>query len=202
MGVKVTAAALMMTATLGVALFATSPAMASAASANSRLGPPSTTPPVANYTMSCSALGGLIKLPLQVGIFAQAPGSVRHGMTVDLHAVRTQVDIPVSFVNLALAFGLKSLSGDVTTMDFNATNTTSETVNAAATPIHFGPIALVKNQPATLTLPSTPTTVGPWTADSSGTIVYTPGPSSMTVLVPITCAPPAGAQPLAQTVIR
>ena len=43
-------------------------------------------------------------------------------------------------------------------------NATPTVVNEAASPIDFGPVALVPGHPATITVPSTPASVGPWTA--------------------------------------
>lgn len=172
------------------------------------LGPPSTTPPVVSYTTECNVLG-VITVPLTVSTFEQAPGSVHAGRTLNLHAVRSTVEIPASFVNLALSLGVTSLSGQITTLDFDATNATPSMVNEAATPIDFGPVALVQDQPATITVPATPATVGPWTAADSGTITVSPGETDMTIDItslslelPLACTPNSPAPTLTTTVIR
>ena len=154
-----------------------------------------------SYTYSCTVpiIG---TLPLTVSISAQAPESAHAGSPVSLHAVRGEIALPTNLVNLALAFGITSLSGQVTTLDFDATNATPTAVNAAPTPLNFGPIPLVENQPATLTIPDTPATVGPWTAGNSGGIAFTPGEINLSALLPISCVPTGTVAPFATTVIR
>lgn len=172
------------------------------------LGPPSTVPPVVPYTIECNVLG-VITVPLTVGTFAQAPGSVHAGKTLSLHAVRSKVEIPASFVDLALSLGVTSLSGQITALDFDATNATPSVVNEAATPIDFGPVPLVEGQPATITIPNTPATVGPWTAANTGTINVSPGDTDMTIDIaslglelPLSCTPSSPVPTLGTTVIR
>ncbi len=179
-----------------------------AAQTTNTLGPPSTTPPVVSYTIACDVLG-VITVPLTVHTFAQAPGSVHAGRPLSLHAVRSQVVIPASFVNLALSLGVSSLSGQITTLDFDATNATPSVVNEATAPIDFGPVALVQGQPATITVPNTPASVGPWTAAQTGTISLSPGDTDMTIDVaslglelPLSCTPSSPVPTLATTVIR
>lgn len=207
-GALIGVSVLMSTAMIGLGAVALTPATAQAATTASApsIGPPSATPPVTNYSLKCTALGAI---PLSIGVsaFAQAPGSVRAGHPLSLHAVRTQVTIPPTFVDLARSAGVTSLSGTLDTLNFNATNAAPATLNAAATPIDFGPVPLTEGQPATLTIPRTPENVGPWTAGSGGTIAFTPGATDMVVHVlglsaPISCAPAAPVPTLATTVIR
>ncbi len=172
------------------------------------LGPPSTVPPVVPYTIECNVLG-VITVPLTVSTFAQAPGSVHAGRPLNLHAVRSKVEIPASFVDLALSLGVSSLSGQFSALDFDATNATPSVVNEAATPIDFGPVALVQGQPATITVPRTPATVGPWTAANTGTISLSPGETDLTfdivslgLELPLACTPSSPVPTLATTVIR
>lgn len=150
--------------------------------------------------LDCSVFG--LSVPLMVSTFDQGPGSVLAGQPVDLHAFRTEVSIPPSFVDLALGFGITTLSGTVTTLDFDATNATPTTVNAASSPMNFGPVPLTEGQPATFMVPPTPATVGPWIAGDGGTIDFTPGSIDLTVLLPISCEPSAPAPTLGTTVIR
>ncbi|MBO0728846.1 MAG: hypothetical protein J2P57_06275 [Acidimicrobiaceae bacterium] len=157
---------------------------------------------VVTYQLNCNVLN-LLTLPVTVTTFDASPGSVPAGGIANLSAVRSRVAVPASFVNLALSFGLTTLSGSITAEDFNATNTANGTVNAAATPIPVGPVTLVANQPAVLHVPAAPVTVGPWTAGTTvgSTITYTPGEVDMTVLIPITCQP-VTTPSLGHTVIR
>jgi hypothetical protein len=194
------AAAISATATLGGL------AIVGGATPAGALGPPSTVPPVTNYTETCSVLG-IISFPVTVSTFVTAPGGTQAGHSVDMHAFRSTVSIPASFVDLGISIlGLSSLSGQVTTVDINTTNTTNGTVNATPTPVPFS-VALTEGQPATFTVPNTPATVGPWTAGSSGTITYTPGDvdlsvSALGLSIPVTCAAPSPAPALATTVIH
>ena len=165
-------------------------------------------PPVVPYTIECDVLG-VITVPLTVGTFAQAPGSVLAGRPLNLHAVRSRVEIPASFVNLSLSLGVSSLSGQITTLDFDATNATPSVVNEAVTPIDFGPVALVQGQPATITVPNTPATVGPWTAGNTRTINVSPGETDMTIDIAslglelaLSCTPSSPVPTLSTTVIR
>ncbi len=124
--------------------------------------------------------------------------------------MRSKVEIPASFVNLALSLGVSSLSGQITALDFDATNATPAVVNEAATPIDFGPVALAQGQPAIITVPSTPASVGPWTAANTGTISLSPGETDITIDVaslglelPLSCTPSSPVPTtLATTVIR
>jgi hypothetical protein len=192
-------AALLSIPLLGFMSFA--PGAGAPLSSAGALGPPSGVPPVTTYTMDC-AVPIIGTLPLQVSIFATAPGSVQAGRSVSLHAVRSTVAIPASLVDLALEFGITTLSGTISTVDFDATNATPAVLNSLSAPASFGPITLVEGQPATFQVPSTPQTVGPWTAGSSGnTITYTPGEVDLTVLLSFSCTPVSPA-PLATTTIR
>lgn len=196
-------ATIMSTALLGFAGLAALAAPAGASSGTpTSLGPPSTVPPVTNYALTCDVLG-IFKIHLGTSTFTEAPRATQPGGSVNLTAFRSTVSIPASFVDLAIAFlGVHSLSGDITTLDVNATNTTNGTVNAAATEIPFT-VQLTEGQPASFTIPNTPATVGPWTAGSSGTIVFTPGTVVLTLHgIPVTCNPPSTAPSLAMTAIH
>jgi hypothetical protein len=191
---------------IATALFAlgvtSATAGAQTSSTASLLAPPSSNPHVHTYTVNCSVLG-ILTVPLTISTFDTSPGSVGTGQPVDLFAVRSHVSIPPSLVDLALAFGVTSLSGSITTLDFNATNATPSTVNAASSAIGFGPLPLTEGQAATFTVPSAPATFGPWVAGAAGgTIDFTPGAIDLTVLVPISCVPATPLPTLGHTVIR
>lgn len=201
-------AAIMSTAMLGLAGLAATAAPAGASSGTpTTLGPPANAASVVPVNLDCLALG-VLPVSLTATSFQTAPGSVQAGMPVNLSAVRTVVQIPAEFVNLAIeAGGLTSLSGDITQLDFNATNATPATIDEASTEIPFGPIPLTLNQPAAITIPNTPAKVGTWTAGSSGTINFTPGDSTVvldfgTSSIDITCMPATPAPSLGSTVIR
>jgi hypothetical protein len=67
------------------------------------------------------------------------------------------------------------VSGTATTLDVDSDDASNTIVNAAATPIPFGPTALVTNQALTIALPASPSTIGTWTAIDSGTMSFKPG---------------------------
>lgn len=192
------AAAITATAALGSLAMASGPAGA--------LGPPSTVPPVTTYTSNCNVLG-IIEFPVTVSTFAAVPGGTSSGGTVDLHAFRSTVSVPASFVDLGIELlGLTSLSGQITAVNINATNTINGTVNATPTAIPFS-ATLTEGQPANLSFLSTPATVGPWTAASSGTITYTPGEldfsvSALGLSIPVICTPASPMPTFGTTVIH
>lgn len=190
------------TSLLGFAGPAASAARVGATSASAP-GPalPSRVPLVTSYTMNCSALGGLIHFPTSVSTSTRAPGATLAGHSVDLVGFQTTVSVPADFVNLLLEVGLTSLSGQVTTLDVNATNTINGTVNIAAMPLDFT-VPLTRNQPASFTIPNTPARIGPWTAGSSGTIVFSPGQMDLKASVAITCSAPSPTPTLGMTAIR
>lgn len=162
-------------------------------------------PPLNTYTSDCNVLG-IITFPVTVTTFVAVPDGTSAGGNVALHAFRSTVSVPASFVDLGIALlGLTSLSGQLTAVDINATNTTNGSVNAIPTPMPFS-ATLTEGQPATFTLPSKPATVGPWTAGSSGTITYTPGEIDFSVnalglSIPIVCTPESSAPAFGTTVI-
>lgn len=132
---------------------------------------------------------------LAVTISETAPASVTPGQSFNLTDVQSTTVLPSSLVSTLTLLG-SSVSGTVTTFDVDATNATPTTLNAAATPITFGPVALKSGDSATIVAPSTPETVGPFTAGSSGTIAITPGDLDMTTVLDgnsyaVTCTPPA-----------
>jgi hypothetical protein len=192
------AVAIAATAVLGGLALASGPAGA--------LGPPLSVPTQTAYTSSCSVLG-IINFPVTVTTFAAVPGGTSAGGTVNLQAFRSTVTVPASFVDLGISLlGLTSLNGQLTTVDINATNTTNGTVNAVPTPEPFS-VTLTEGQPANVTLPTTPATVGPWTAGNIGTITYTPGElafsvSALGLSIPIVCTPESPAPAFGTTAIH
>lgn len=171
----------------------------------SALGPPAGVPPVTSYSDTCS-VAGVINFGVTVDFFGQAPGATHPGRSVDLHAVRSTATIPASFVNLAVGvLHLSSLNFTIIAANINATNTVEGTENTLPAPVTVN-VALTAGQPASFQIPTTPATVGPWTAGSSGTITFTPGKVIETVTVfgltlPVTCSPTS--EPvLGTTVIR
>jgi hypothetical protein len=128
---------------------------------------------------------------------------VAAGGTVQLTGVQLTTAIPANIVTeIVNLLHLTSFTGTVATLDFDATGATPASVNGAGSGISFT-IPFVAGQPAPLTIPSSPESIGPFTAGKSGTIVLSPGTIVITTIIgplsySIDCAPPsslpAGAQ--------
>ncbi len=158
---------------------------------------PAAVPFKASYTYSCIApVIGAISLPITVS--GKVDPVVTNGQKFDLEDVQTTSVIPASLVNTALFFGLKTLSGEVTTFNVHVAGAKPTLLNAAGTGLKFGPVTLKSGTPVTLTLPATPADLGPFTA-SGGLVTFTPGSLDLTAIVGITCVPPAQPQPFATT---
>lgn len=79
-------------------------------------------------------------------------------------------------------------------------------MNATPTAVPYS-VPITGGQPATFQVPSTPATVGTWTAGNSGTITYTPGPVDFTFndvgfIVTATCVVPPPIPALGTTKIN
>jgi len=152
------AAATLAAAGAGVAALGSTPALAQTS---------------ATLTYSC-AFPIIGAQSIDITINATAPASVAPNSQFNLTNVQTETVIPGS-VTQELYLVEKSISGTVTEFDINTTDASPSTLNAAATPIPFGPLPITPGQPLTVTVPASPTTVGPFTAGSSGTATLAPG---------------------------
>ncbi|MHB1504534.1 MAG: DUF6801 domain-containing protein [Acidimicrobiales bacterium] len=149
------------------------------------------------YDYSCIApVLGAISLP--VTVTGSVDPVVSSGQKFDLQGVQTSTTIPASLVNTALFFGLKTLSGTVTTFNLHVSGASPALYNAAGTGLAFGPVTLTANTPVTLTLPATAADLGPFQA-TGGLVTFTPGSLDLTAIVGIVCTPPLQPQPLATT---
>ncbi len=120
-------------------------------------------------------IANLIHETIDIGVNATAASSVGPGGTITLTGVQSTTVIPSSLVDtLISALKITSIAGTVTTFDLNATNATPATINAASTPLPFS-VTVHEGQNASITVPSAPETVGPFTAASSGTVTIVPG---------------------------
>lgn len=133
---------------------------------------------------SCSsALGSLI---LVVKVAGVTPGSVPTDAKVEMASAQVAVTIPAAYVNKVIAYThAKSASGKTSKLDFVSTNADRATVNAAKTPIAFGPVALVKNKAAVLEVPASPTSVGAWVAADTGGLVMTFSPGLVVITIKV-----------------
>lgn len=81
------------------------------------------------------------------------------------------MEVPASVVNLVTTFlRATSVSGTITQMKINGTNLSPATLDAAATPLAFGPVAFTKGKAAQIPIPgSSFMQIGPFTAGTAGT---------------------------------
>jgi hypothetical protein len=134
------------------------------------------------YTCPITVGGSVLTTPtLNIGVSATAPASVAPGGSITLTDLQTSTTIPASLVTeLVDLLHVTSFGGTVITFDFNATGATPGTINGVpAAGIAFS-VKVTTGHSATIVLPSTPETVGPWTAGSSGTVSIEPGNVTIT----------------------
>jgi hypothetical protein len=106
---------------------------------------------------------------------------VQVGAAFALTDFQVVLTIPSSLVNAARSTGATSIQGTASALDVAATNATPASLNAAAPPIPYGPLALVENEPLAVRLPAAAASVGPWTASAAGVVSFTPGAIDVSV---------------------
>lgn len=147
---------------------------------------------------------GAISQDLNIGVDATAPATVAPGGSVSLSSVQTSTIIPASLVTtLMTLFKVTDFQGTVVTFDFAATNATPATLNSMPSGGIGFSYKVKKNTAVTIVVPSTPTTVGPFTAGSSGTMTIVPGNVVISTTIGgsksyVVCTPPASI-PAAET---
>ena len=127
------------------------------------------------------------------------PTSIAAHQTFSVTNFQAQVTIPQSVAEELVSFGVTSMSG-TTTPDVNAVNATPSTISPA---VSWGPISIPGSPPpsgVSFDIPSSPTSVGPFTAtnDEPGvtTGTFTSTVTANTGTTTTTCTPP-GATSLA-----
>lgn len=155
----------------------------------------SAAPESATVAYSCN-VAGLTTTTFNFTVAATAPASVDPGGTITLSGVQLSTAIPAPIVTeIVKLVHLTSFSGAVTVLDFDATGATPGVVDGAGSGISFT-IPFVLGQAAPLTIPSSPETLGPFTAAKSGTVVISPGEVVISTVIlgktyAITCTPPS-----------
>jgi hypothetical protein len=146
-------------------------------------------PATVSVGYTCSAALGT--LAVTVHVTGTTPATAKQDAAVSMTGAQVGVTIPAADVNKVISLThAKSASGKATKLDLVATDADVATVNAAARPIAFGPVALVQNKPATLRLPATPAIVGHWTAaDKAGAVMSF---SAGTIVISLTVGPYSG----------
>jgi len=137
------------------------------------------------YTCPISVSGSVLTSPtLNIGVVATAPASVAPGGTITLTNVQTSTTVPASLVTeLVSLLHVTSFGGTIVTFDFNATGATPATVNGVPSAGVTFSVKVTSGHPATIVVPSTPETVGTWTAGSSGNVTIEPGNVDITTKV-------------------
>ena len=166
------------------------------------------------YTATCSTtFFGKVTLKLPLSISATVPLGVDPGHTLRVSGFQATVSISATlttaFINVLHA---ASVSGTVTTLDVKATTATPATTNLGAPPLKFGPVTPVPKEPTNLSVPTTPTTLGPFKAGSGGTIALSIGTikvntvihttSNTTTHLPLVCKAPATPVPFAKVPVQ
>jgi hypothetical protein len=130
----------------------------------------------------CTSSAGSLASPVKIS--GSTPATVTPGAFVDLTGAQFTVTLPATMVDdIIQSTGASSASGVATTLDFNSTDAEAATVNAASTPIPFGPVGLSSGNALVITFPSSGLTVGSWTAFDKGTMSFSAGEAAFTISV-------------------
>jgi hypothetical protein len=151
---------------------------------------------VTQYSCSSPDVGTFDATAKVVG---HSPTSTSVGDAVSLTKFDWTVTLPASLINEAISVGATSASGDATTLDVKATESTPASVNAAKTEIAFGPVPLVKNEALSVSFPADPEKLNGFKAKAAGTMTFTPGDMNFNVTLnplgtqSVTCTTTKGA---------
>ncbi|HEV2361015.1 MAG TPA: DUF6801 domain-containing protein [Acidimicrobiales bacterium] len=125
-----------------------------------------------NYACTFPVINKTYTIPITMS--ATVPASVTPGQTFSITGFQTTSVIPAAVVNVFVFLKYSDLAGTVTSFTVNATGATPASLNAAATPFSFK-VPIQQSAAATIVTPTTPISVGPFTAGSSGTVSIVPG---------------------------
>jgi hypothetical protein len=138
----------------------------------------------AAYSCAVSPTGGNVRAA--VDLTGAMPNSVSPGQSIQMSAFQATLTAPATFVNEVIESGGRSVSGVATQLDVDSTDANGTTVNAAQTPIPFGPITLVQGQALIIELPASASTIGTWTAIPQGTMTFSGGAITLSLTVTTT----------------
>jgi hypothetical protein len=146
------------------------PGVAGAGTGDSALHPYVT----AHYRCNAGIAGSITTSSVVNG---KTPSTAKVGERVHMTGFQSTVSIPGSIFDKAYRAGVRTFSGKVSTLDITAADARNRVVNVAKTPFKFGPIKLLaRNNPSlTVHIPTTPRTIGPWTAKAKGTMTFRTG---------------------------
>jgi hypothetical protein len=153
----------------------------------------------ATYACTQTAFGQTYSFTMPFTVQASSPTTVAPGTSVKLHNFQLHFTLPASYVSQAEASGVTSISGKFEIFDVSATDAQPTVVNAFPSGARIPTKALPKPPAAVrFAVPSTPITIGTWTAVSKGTMTFTTGSATFKlneqtasgiVSVPVTCTP-------------
>ncbi|MGH9294501.1 MAG: DUF6801 domain-containing protein [Acidimicrobiales bacterium] len=176
---------------LGVALGMVAGAVAGGAVATpiaSAAGSPRVTTLNANYDCRFPVIG---HQSIDVAITGSAPQVLAPGQSFSVGDVQASAIVPASLVG-ALLTVTGSLSGTLSDLTLGAHGAAPHSLEAASPPVAFGPIALTSGQAATITVPRSPVSVGPFRAGGHGSVRIIPLRWAITTqLGRVTCVRPS-----------
>ncbi len=110
-----------------------------------------------------------------------APAYVLPRRRLALSHLQVSVVLPAKLVNLLIEYErVTSLAGKLTTIDFHASGATPATINAPPASGWAFNVPVAKSKAATITVPHSPTNLGPFTAGKSGAVSIRPGNFKLT----------------------
>jgi hypothetical protein len=134
------------------------------------------------YTFTDTVLRETETFAQAVTIDGSTPASVAADGTVSMTGFQFHFTIPAAMVNQWLKYGGRSISGTCKTIDINATDAKTATVNAAGPDgIAISRINLQENKAVTITVPASADTEGTWTASKKGTMRFDTGDIDFTL---------------------
>lgn len=149
----------------------------------------------ATYSCTATVLGSAHTFTSAITLSGTTPATVAPGAYVKMTGFQSKVTIPASLISMAEKYGVKWVSGTSFSWMINATDATVKAKNAGK-----GLAIPQTNLPTpaadvTVTLPSSPKSVGSWIASAAGTMTFTDGHLKFTlndnlgVSVPVSCNP-------------
>lgn len=149
----------------------------------------------ATYSCKATVLGSPHTFASPSRMAGKTPVTVAPGAVVKMTGFQAQVTIPSAIVALFEKSGMTWISGSSVTLDLNASDAKTATVNAGKG-LAIPQTSLPK--PAanvTIALPTTAKTVGSWTPVAAGTMTFTDGiiktalNDNVGKTVPVSCTP-------------
>jgi hypothetical protein len=141
------------------------------------LAPASASTVTATYSCSASTPVGPVTYSGAADFAGTTRAKVAPGANVSMTKFQASMTIPGSLLDEAYSYGVRTISGKVTTFDLTATDATTGTVDAPKKPVSIGKVTLRSsdNPPITAKIPAKPATIKGWVAAAAGTMAFSPG---------------------------